>query len=262
MSYSFIHFEILKNGVAKLSLNRPEVLNSFHQEMSDECIDAIGHCHGSNVRVLVLTGAGRAFCCGQDLAALGYDENEDVDLEQIVLNTYNPLIRAIRDLPKPVVAFVNGVAAGAGANIALACDLVIAAESARFIQAFQKVGLAPDSGASFLLPRIVGEAKAKELLLLGEPLSGKEAEELNLIYKCYPDKEAAGQVMSLAERLASSATAALGYTKLAIHAGTSTSFEDHLGLEAKLQGLAGATSDHKEGVRAFLEKRSPRFTGA
>ena len=250
----------LSNGVYKIILNRPEVFNSFNQSMAFSLQNELDFCASNNeIRVVVISGAGKAFCAGQDLAE-ATDPNGP-ELNCIVKEHYNPIIMKIRNLEKPVIAAVNGVAAGAGANIALACDITIAHEKASFIQAFSKIGLIPDSGGTYFLPRIIGMQKALSLMITGEKISAKEAEELNMIYKCLEADIYETEVYRLAMQLSEMPTKAFGLTKKAINQSYSNSLEDQLKLEEKLQTEAGNTEDFKEGVKAFLEKRKAKFTG-
>ena len=250
----------LENGVLTLTLNRPSVFNSFNRSMALQLQAELDRCSADDdVRAVVLTGEGKAFCAGQDLAEA--TDPHGPALQEIVGKHYNPIILKIRALEKPVIAAVNGVAAGAGANIALACDLVIAKESAAFIQAFSKIGLIPDSGGTFFLPRLVGMQKALALMMTGEKVAAKDAEQMNMIYKAVPDIEFESMVSKLAQQLAKMPTKALGLTKKAVDAGFNQDLGAQLALEEKLQTQAGQTNDFKEGVQAFLEKRSPEFKG-
>ncbi|MFM8596830.1 MAG: enoyl-CoA hydratase-related protein [Flavobacteriales bacterium] len=250
----------IENGVCTLTLNRPQVFNSFNKEMALALQAALDHCAvDDTVRVVVLTGEGRAFCAGQDLAE-ATDPNGPA-LQDIVAKHYNPIILKLRALEKPVIAAVNGVAAGAGANIALACDLVIAKESAAFIQAFSKIGLIPDSGGTFFLPRLVGAQKALALMMTGEKVMAADAEKMNMIYKAVADDAFETAVVQLAQQLAIMPTKALGLTKKAVDAGFNQDLKAQLALEEQLQTQAGQTHDFQEGVQAFLEKRNPEFKG-
>jgi 2-(1,2-epoxy-1,2-dihydrophenyl)acetyl-CoA isomerase len=248
-------------GVVTLTMNRPDVLNSCNRAMVAELTDAVAEtADDAGVRCLVLTGAGRAFCAGQDLAEAVPAEGEVPDIGDIVQG-YNQLIRVMRALEKPVVAAVNGVAAGAGANIALACDFVIAAEHASFIQAFAKIGLVPDNGGTFFLPRLVGMARATQLAMLAEKLTAQQALEWGMIYKVVPGAGLATTVREFAGLLAQQPTRGLGLTKRALNAAWENTLDQQLALEAELQSEAGRTHDYLEGVRAFQGKRAPRFEG-
>ncbi|MEY4861828.1 MAG: hypothetical protein RL059_1532 [Bacteroidota bacterium] len=248
------------NGVCTLVLNRPEVYNSFNQSMALQLQQHLDDCTTNDeVRVIVITGKGKAFCAGQDLA-----EATDPDgpgLQTIVRDHYNPIILKIRSIEKPVIAAVNGVAAGAGANIALACDITIAKQSASFIQAFSKIGLIPDSGGTFFLPRLIGMQKALALMMTGDKVSASEAEKLNMIYKAVDDESFDEEIKNFANQLALMPTRGLGLTKKAVNLGLFNSLEDQLDVEEKIQVEAGLTEDFAEGVAAFLQKRQPKFKG-
>ncbi|WP_300663710.1 enoyl-CoA hydratase-related protein [Fluviicola sp.] len=249
-----------KNGVCTLTLNRPQVFNSFNKEMALSLQKALDECEKDNaVRAIVIKGEGKAFCAGQDLAE-ATDPNGP-EMQSIVKDHYNPIIERIRNIEKPIIAGVNGVAAGAGANIALACDMVIAKESASFIQAFSKIGLIPDSGGTFLLPRLVGTQKAMALMMTGEKVSAKDAVAMNMIYKAVSDETFEEELIRFAENLAAMPTYGLGLTKRAINASFTNNLTQQLALEEELQTLAGKSEDFKEGVTAFLEKRAPVFKG-
>ena len=243
-----------------ITLNRPEAFNSFVQEMAMELQSRLEECNNNNeIRCIILTGNGKAFCAGQDLKE-AIDPNGP-EIEEIVKKHYNPIIMKIREINKPVLAAVNGVAAGAGANLALACDLIVATKSASFIQAFSKIGLIPDSGGTFFLPRLVGLPKATALMMTGEKVMAIDAEKMGMIYKVYDDEEFDDQVMKLAEYLSSMPTRALGFTKKLLNESLNSNLFSQLDLEGKMQVLASKTDDHKEGVKAFLEKRKPDFSG-
>lgn len=247
-------------GVAVVTLNRPDKLNAFNEEMHLALRAALERAEAdSSVRALLLTGAGRGFCAGQDLG----DRNVsgDVDLGHTLENFYNPLIRKLRALPLPVVCAVNGVAAGAGANIALACDIVLAARSAKFVQAFCRLGLVPDSGGTYSLPRLVGEARAKGLALLGEPLTAERAEAWGLIWRAVDDEALMEEARKLATHLATQPTAGLAKSKQAIQASLDNDLDAQLDLERDLQREAGRSADYREGVAAFMEKRAAVFQG-
>jgi 2-(1,2-epoxy-1,2-dihydrophenyl)acetyl-CoA isomerase len=263
VSYQTIAFAI-DAGIARLTLNRPDRLNSFTVEMHTEVADALGQvaAPGSGARTLVLTGAGRGFCAGQDLSDRAVTGGDGpVDLGDSVERFYNPLIRRITSLDMPVICAVNGVAAGAGANIALACDIVIAARSAKFIESFANIGLIPDSGGTWVLPRLVGQARALGMALTGEPVSAERAEAWGLIWKCVDDEALADTAEALAARFANGPTAGLAATKHAIRAATLRTLDDELDNERDLMRAMGATHDYREGVDAFLAKRPPVFTG-
>jgi 2-(1,2-epoxy-1,2-dihydrophenyl)acetyl-CoA isomerase len=252
----------LETGVLTVTLNRPDKLNAFNPEMHQRLREAIERAAGDEVRAVLLTGAGRAFCAGQDLSERNLAPGAPPpDLAQSLGAHYNPLVRSLRALPKPVVCAVNGVAAGAGANIALACDLVLAARSASFVQAFAKIGLLPDSGGTWLLPRLVGSARAMGLALLGEKLSAEEAQRIGLIWKVYEDEELPEKAREIAVELAAGPTKGYGLLKKAMYASAGNSFDAQLDLERELQREAGLSGDYREGVAAFMQKRKPAFKG-
>lgn len=262
MNYRFISFESA-GGIARLTLNRPEKLNSFtaamHQEIREALIQITPE---SRIRVLLLTGAGRGFCAGQDLAdpALG-TSGCAADLGETVERDYAPLVRTLRALPLPVVCAVNGIAAGAGANLALACDLVIAKRSASFLQPFRSIGLIPDTGGTYFLPRMVGTARALGLAMLGERLAAQQAAEWGLIWKCVDDSQFEAEVEALLTELATAPTLALARIKQAIYRGASSTLEEQLLFERDVMRELGRKDDYREGVDAFLKKRSPEFHG-
>ena len=261
MSYDTILFSV-DGGIARLTLNRPDKLNSFNPQMHGEVRDALRRLPGGDARVLILSGAGRAFCAGQDLGDRAVTAgSQGVDLGKSIDEYYNPLVLALHTLPMPVIAAVNGVAAGAGANIALACDLVIAASSASFVQAFAKLGLLPDSGGTWTLPRLVGNARALGLALLGNKLAAEQAAAWGMIWQCVPDAEFAAAVDSLAKILAAAPTRGLAATKAAIRGSWQRSLAEQLDIERDVQRELGRSNDYAEGVAAFIEKRAPRFTG-
>jgi 2-(1,2-epoxy-1,2-dihydrophenyl)acetyl-CoA isomerase len=261
MSYDTIVFSV-DGGVARLTLNRPDKLNSFNTQMHGEVQQALARLPGSGARVLVLTGAGRGFCAGQDLGDRAVAPGtQGVDLGESIDKYYKPLVLALQGLPMPVIAAVNGVAAGAGANIALACDLVIAARSASFVQAFSKLGLLPDSGGTWTLPRLVGLSRALGLTLLGNKLPAEQAAAWGMIWQCVDDAELGSTVDTLAQQLAAAPTRGLASTKAAIRGSWQHSLAEQLDIERDAQRELGRSSDYAEGVAAFIEKRTPRFTG-
>lgn len=261
MKYRFIDYE-LSEGVATITLNRPDVLNSVNADMGREVQDALTHAAASaEVRCVLLTGKGRGFCAGQDLAEAAGPGAEDFDLGDAVARTYNPIVRQITSMEKPVVCAVNGVAAGAGANIALACDLVIAADTATFVQAFCRIGLVPDSGGTFFLPRLVGLARAKALAMLGDKIAAAQALEMGMIYRVVPADALEDEATNLARQLATQPTRGLGLIKQALHRSLANDLDAQLEVEREAQAAAGRTHDYAEGVRAFLEKRKPNFKG-
>ena len=258
-AFTTLRYEVA-DAVATITLDRPEALNALTVASKVELRAAFEHVAGDpSVRVVVLTGAGRAFCSGQDLKERLEPDAAPLDIE--LRERYNPIIRAMRALDRPIVGAINGIAAGAGASLAFACDLRIAGEGASFLLAFGRVGLIPDSGATWLLPRLVGPSKAAEMALLTQPLSAADAERLGLVMRVVPADQLVGEAQAVAVRLAGLAPRALALTKRALDAAWASSFEEALELEADLQGQAGATADHSEGIAAFLEKRPPRFTG-
>jgi 2-(1,2-epoxy-1,2-dihydrophenyl)acetyl-CoA isomerase len=261
MSYDTILFGV-DGGIARLTLNRPDKLNSFNAQMHGEVRHALTRLSGSDARVLVLTGAGRGFCAGQDLGDRAVAPgSQRVDLGESIDKYYKPLVLALHALPMPVIAAVNGVAAGAGANIALACDLVIAASSASFVQAFSKLGLLPDSGGTWTLPRLVGNARALGLALLGNKLPAEQAAAWGMIWQCVPDADLGATVDALAAGLAAAPTRGLAWTKAAIRGSWQHSLAEQLDIERDAQSELGRSGDYAEGVAAFIEKRTPRFTG-
>ena len=253
----------VKEGVLSVTLNRPDVLNSMNAAMAEALLAAMaGAASDPDVRAVLLTGAGRAFCAGQDLAeVLSVAGAEPPDLGEVVHRQYNPIIRAIRTLEKPVICAVNGVAAGAGANIAFACDITVAAEEATFVQSFSRIGLIPDSGGTYLLPRLVGLQRAAALTMLADKLDAARARDWGLIFDVVPGAALAETAMGIARRLATMPTRGLGLAKRGFNAGLSNDLESQLALEEQLQRDAGATEDYAEGVRAFVEKRKPVFHG-
>ena len=258
MAYQTILYA-LEGGVASLTLNRPDKLNAFNVAMHEEVTAALDLAVKGGARVLLLTGAGRGFCTGQDLSSLSDAEKRDPG--HPLEHHYNPLMRKLAALPFPTLCAVNGVAAGAGANIALACDMVIAARSAKFIQSFVHVGLAPDAGGTWTLPRLAGQARAMGLMLTGEALSAEKAEAWGMIWKVVDDAALTAEAGALAARLAAAPTKSLNAIRGAIRGSWDRSLDQQLDLERELQRQMGLTQDYREGVMAFLEKRTPKFTG-
>ncbi len=251
----------IENSIAVITLNRPEVFNSFNREMALRLQDILDSCDiNDNVRAIVLTGSGKAFCAGQDLKEVTSPELNP-GFKKILEEHYNPIILRIRNIEKPIIAAVNGVAAGAGANIALACDVVIANEKASFIQAFSLIGLIPDSAGTFFLPRLIGFQKASALAMLGDKISAEEAERLGMIYKYVPSEEFEDTIKSIAIKMAKMPTKALGLIKKTLNKSLTNNLEEQLILESKNQIEAASTLDYNEGVAAFIEKRKPNFIG-
>lgn len=250
----------VKNQTGFITLNRPEVFNSFNRTMAMEVQKTLDDFNSNpDIRCVVITGSGKAFCAGQDLKEV--TDPNGPRLTHIVRDHYNPIIEKIRNLDKPVVAAVNGVAAGAGANIALACDVVIARESASFIQAFSKIGLIPDSGGTFFLPRLIGFQRASAIMMLGDKISAPEAEQMGMIYKSIKDDDFEPIVEEISFKLAGMPTKGLSFTKKALNMSMTNTLTDQLALEEELQTKAGRTHDYNEGVDAFLNKRNPNFKG-
>ncbi len=250
----------IENNVAYIALNRPEKFNAFNRDMALQLQSILDECAtNASVRALYLTGNGKAFCAGQDLGEVTGDN--PMGFEKILSEHYNPIVQKIRSIEKPVLCAVNGVAAGAGANIALCCDIVVATESASFIQAFTKIGLIPDSGGTYFLPRLIGFQKASALMMLGDKVSAAEAERIGMIYKYFADTDFERAAKALATQLAEMPTRALALTKKALNASLHTPFEEQLQNEDRLQYKAAHTEDYQEGVAAFMEKRKPIFKG-
>jgi 2-(1,2-epoxy-1,2-dihydrophenyl)acetyl-CoA isomerase len=254
-----ILFEI-KNNVAYITLNRPEKFNSFNREMALLLQNRLDECASLHeVRCVYITGAGRAFCAGQDISELVGDDK--IEIKQILAEHYNPIVKRIRNLPKPVIAAVNGVAAGAGANIALCCDIVVANESSSFIQAFSKIGLIPDSGGTFTLPRLIGWQKASALMMTGDKVSAHAAEKMGMIYAVYTNSAFEEESKKLATDISKMPTKGLAFTKHALNHSFHNSWEEQLLLEDEFQQKAALTEDYNEGINAFLEKRNANFKG-
>ena len=262
MSYQHILFAI-DGGIARLTLNRPDRLNSFNDAMHAEVRDALSRVRGvASTRVLLLTGAGRGFCAGQDLSDRAVSAGgAPVDLGASIERNYKPLVLGLRALPMPVICAVNGVAAGAGANLAFACDIVIAARSASFIEAFCKLGLVPDTGGTYFLPRLAGTARAMGLALLGDKISAEQAAAWGLIWQCVEDAELAATADRLAAHFAQAPTRGLARTKQALYASPANTLEGQLDLERDFMRELGTSDDYREGVAAFMAKRPPKFTG-
>ncbi|MEI6409315.1 MAG: enoyl-CoA hydratase-related protein [Bacteroidota bacterium] len=250
----------VENQVAHITLNRPQVFNSMHHAMRMELIEALDHCaRESDIRAVYLTGIGKAFCAGEDLQEV--IDPQGPSLTEIISTGYNPIVLKIRSLDKPVVCAVNGVAAGAGANIALACDITVATFSASFTQAFSKIGLIPDSGGTWTLPRLIGLQRATALMMLSDKISATDAANMGMIWKVFPDETFAVDSLKIAETLAQMPTRGLALTKQALNQSFSNDFDAQLLVEDQLQSAAGQTADYQEGVASFLEKRKPVFTG-
>lgn len=253
-------FTELKNNVLFITLNRPDKFNSFNRQMALELQSALDEAEANaKVRAIVLTGSGKAFCAGQDLSEV-LDESGP-GITKIVEEHYNPIILRIRNIEKPIIAAVNGVAAGAGANIALACDIVTASESASFIQAFSKIGLIPDSAGTFFLPRLIGFQQASALMMLGDKVTATDAKQLGMIYKVFNAETFENEVLLIAETLANMPTKAIGYTKQLLNKSFTNNLEEQLILEGKMQVASAQTYDYKEGIDAFIQKRKPVFKG-
>jgi len=252
--------QIIKDDICIITLNRPKVFNSFNKEMAFQLQRILDQCEvNPEVRAILITGQGKAFCAGQDLQEI--TDPNGPELSSIVIDHYNPIVKRLRSIEKPIVCAVNGVAAGAGANIALACDITIAKESSAFIQAFSKIGLIPDSAGTFFLPRIVGMQKAAALMMLADKVMAEQAEKMGMIYKVCSDDSLMDESIKIAEKLAKLPTIGLGLTKRALNKSMTNDLSAQLALECELQTAAGQTYDYNEGVTAFLEKRTPNFKG-
>ena len=251
----------VENKVAYITFNRPEVFNSFNREMAFSLQETLDACEANkDVRAIVLTGNGKAFCAGQDLKEVT-DPDLNPGFKKILEEHYNPIITRIRSIKKPIIGAINGVAAGAGANIALACDIVVAHEKVSFIQAFSLIGLVPDSAGTYFLPRLIGFQKALALAMLGDKIGAEEAEKMGMIYKCVPTEEFEETISKLALKLANMPTKALGMIKELFNTSMTNDLESQLALESKLQIEAAQSNDYAEGVAAFIEKRKPNFKG-
>lgn len=260
MSNNSIEFKI-DNGIAFVSLNRPDVFNSFNREMALSLQSVLDDCEqNETVRVIVLSGNGKAFCAGQDLKEVTHPE-ENPGFRKILEEHYNPIISRIRSIEKPIIAAVNGVAAGAGANIALACDIVVASEAASFIQAFSKIGLIPDSAGTYFLPRLIGFQKASAIAMLGDKITAVEAERIGMIYKYFSSESFVEEVNKIAAKMANMPTKAFALTKRAFNSSMTNDLKSQLALESELQIEASESHDYNEGVNAFVEKRKPNFIG-
>lgn len=250
----------IKDSIAYITLNRPDVYNSFNREMALAMQAALDDCKTNEaVRAVYITGAGKAFCAGQDLQEIVAEDGPELTV--ILTQHYNPIVERIRNIEKPIVAAVNGVAAGAGANIALCCDIVVADEKASFIQAFSKIGLIPDSGGTYFLPRLIGFQRASALMMLGDKVSAEEADRIGMIYDFFTSESFEEEAQKIAQRLAQMPTKGLGYTKRALNGTFSNDLSTQLAIEDQLQSSAGTTEDYQEGVDAFLNKRKPVFKG-
>lgn len=258
MAFQYIDYTV-EDAVAVIRLDRQDVLNSFNKQMAHELQNALDDATGDDsVRAVYLTGKGRAFCAGQDLQEAISGE---IEIRKIVKDHYNPIILKLREIPKPVVCGVNGTAAGAGANIAFACDIVFAAKSSKFTQAFSMIGLIPDSGGTYILPRLIGIQRAAALTMLAEKLTADDAEKMGLIWKSIEDSELESSALGAAKKLAQMPTKGLAYTKKLLNLSADSTLEAQLALEEEYQSRAGSTYDYKEGVNAFIEKRKPEFKG-
>ncbi|MCB9198124.1 MAG: enoyl-CoA hydratase/isomerase family protein [Flavobacteriales bacterium] len=258
-TYNNILFTVA-DGVATITMNREAVLNSFNFPMADDVIDALTFCKDNDsIRAIIFTGNGRGFCAGQDLEEATREGAPKI--EEIVDHTYNPIINLLRTIEKPIIGAVNGVAAGAGANIAFACDVTFAARSAKFIQSFSNIGLVPDSGGTYTLPRLVGMQRAAAFMFMADKVSADEAAAMGMIYKAVDDEALMTEVSNYAKILAQRPTKGIGLTKRALNESFTNSFEQQLGVERALQAEAGQTYDHKEGIKAFFEKRKPEYKG-
>ena len=255
---SILHKTVDK--IAEIKLNRPEVLNSFNFQMANEVLHALEKCsNDQNIRAVILSGSGRAFCAGQDLEEA--TKNNGPSIDEIINHTYNPLVKKIKSIKKPIICYVNGIAAGAGANLAICCDVTFAAKSAKFIQSFINIGLIPDTGGTYYLPRIIGRQKATGLMFSGEKISSEDAEKIGMIYKSVEDEKGYEAAFNFAKKLSIMPTKSIGLVKELINKSYENNLIDQLNLEKELQAVAASSKDYKEGVNAFLEKRSPNYIG-
>lgn len=261
MNYNYLICSV-SGGIFKITMNRPESLNSLNEKMLEELVSAFSYAsENAEVRAVVLTGSGRAFSSGQDLKEVLSNDASGVNAGDMVENRYNPLIRSIRNCNKPVVCSVNGIAAGAAANIAFACDIIIASDEARFVQSFASIGLIPDSGGTYFLPRLAGLHRAASLMMTAESLTAEEACRIGMVYRVAAASDLEKETEALAQKLSAMPTKALGMIKQALNRTFDNTLEEQLQLEAELQDKAGKTGDYKEGIKAFLEKRKPEFNG-
>lgn len=259
MKYQNILFETQDN-IAEIKLNRPQLLNSFNYEMADEFLDALKKCaKNKKIRAIIITGTGRGFCAGQDLEEATRKNGPTID--NIIDHTYNPIIKMITSIEKPIICYVNGIAAGAGANLAISCDITFAASSAKFIQSFVNIGLVPDSGGTYNLPRLIGKQRAAGLMFSGEKISSAEAEKIGMIYKSVDDENGYQITLDFAKKISEKPTKSIGLIKNLLNLSNRNNLSEQLELEKKYQITAANSTDHKEGVKAFFEKRKPKYIG-
>lgn len=259
MKYQNILFETQDN-IAEIKLNRPQLLNSFNYEMADEFLDALKKCaKNKKIRAIIITGTGRGFCAGQDLEEATRKNGPTID--NIIDHTYNPIIKMITSIEKPIICYVNGIAAGAGANLAISCDITFAASSAKFIQSFVNIGLVPDSGGTYNLPRLIGKQRAAGLMFSGEKISSAEAEKIGMIYKSVDDENGYQITLDFAKKISEKPTKSIGLIKNLLNLSNTNNLSEQLELEKKYQITAANSTDHKEGVKAFFEKRKPKYIG-
>lgn len=259
MKYQNILFETQDN-IAEIKLNRPQLLNSFNYEMADEFLDALKKCaKNKKIRAIIITGTGRGFCAGQDLEEATRKNGPKID--NIIDHTYNPIIKMITSIEKPIICYVNGIAAGAGANLAISCDITFAASSAKFIQSFVNIGLVPDSGGTYNLPRLIGKQRAAALMFSGEKISSAEAEKIGMIYKSVDDENGYQITLDFAKKISEKPTKSIGLIKNLLNLSNRNNLSEQLELEKKYQITAANSTDHKEGVKAFFEKRKPKYIG-